>query len=63
MVSKILFSIIVGGFLGTMIDLTVRSAADIQSGSPLNGFFSGIIAGLLIYLIVEVDKLSRKENK
>ncbi|MTI47356.1 hypothetical protein [Sporosalibacterium faouarense] len=58
MIKRIIIGIILGGLLGFISGMVMGSALNAPDDSLLNTFYFGMISGLLICLIIEVNKLS-----
>lgn len=63
MFNRILVGIIVGGILGFVSSLFIGSAVGAPDSSLLYSTYFGVVSGLLVCLILEVNKLSGEKDK
>ncbi|MGD7043086.1 hypothetical protein [Jeotgalibacillus proteolyticus] len=62
MIIRILIGIIVGGLLGFISCLLIGSAIDATDETALFAIYFGIVSGLLVCLIIEVNKLNHTKK-
>ncbi|MBD8027161.1 hypothetical protein H9636_10895 [Ureibacillus sp. Re31] len=63
MVMRILLGIVAGGLLGFISSSIIGSALNMPDSTIINGIYFGVISGLLVCLILEINKLYVKIDK
>lgn len=63
MMMRILLGIVTGGLLGFISSSIIGSALNMPDSTIVNGIYFGVISGLLVCLILEINKLYVKVDK
>ncbi|MBM7578198.1 hypothetical protein [Jeotgalibacillus terrae] len=58
MIIRILIGIVVGGLLGFISSLLIGSAMNASDETALFAIYFGVVSGLLVCLIIEINKLN-----